>query len=296
MARLTKKLFTSTGVVAWTVPAGVFRLWVYGTGGGGGGGAGCSGQNANTVLEPAGGGGGGAGQSYGQWLDVTPGQVFNVQCGSGGSPGARSFSFSTAGGDGFNAGGSVVDDGAGTFLVFYGGKGGTGGPLSSGAIGGGRNKDLGSTNCDSFGYMVCQPGVGGLGHIHSATTYGSSRNGQFSGLCSGRLYSAFAGLSGVYPGASGSYKSGGAGGGGGFADWPAITVGGIPGIPGFGGNGGTANAGGNALSTGTTGGTATGYGNGGGGGGGGACASGSGSLGGDGGGGANGAVMFVWVE
>lgn len=298
MARLVKKLFTATGGTPWTVPAGVTRIWTYGVGGGGGGGGGATGSTGSTVVEAGGGGGGGAGAAFGQWLDVTPGEVLTITAGTlGGGGSTNIFIGGNPGSDGASGGDSSIVNAGGTIRLFWtGGLGGKGGLVAAGAAGGGRNWHVATeTNLDRNGSLFLAPGYGGVGHFASATTYGQAREGQFAGMCSARAYFSAAGQTGLYPGASGSYKGGGAGGGGGFADWPLLSSN-VPGYPGYGGSGGIPNNAGPAIQDGSPGGDATGFGNGGGGGGGGACASGSASYGGGGGLGAIGAVMIVWVE
>lgn len=297
MARLQKRLFTSTVGNTWTVPAGVTRIWVYGTGGGGGGGGGCSGATS-TTIEPGGGGGGGAGFSYGQWLDVTPGEVLTVTAGTFGQGGAPSGLLGgISGSPGDNGGPSSISNAGGTIRLFWsGGLGGRGGQNTLPAAGGGRNHQApDETNIDRGGRVCVVPGYGGVGGFSSGTTYGYSKDGQYSGMCEARQWLGFAATGGTDTASSGSYKGGGGGGGGGYADWP-ILASGVPGVPGFGGAGGIPNNVGNAIQDGSTGGDASGFGNGGGGGGGGGCASGTPSFGGAGGDGVIGAVMIVWVE
>lgn len=86
-----------TGSGAWTVPAGVkkIRIILVGGGTGGGGGSrGTAGTNSNENVPGTGGAGGSAGAAgpggkvFEISLDVTPGQVFNFNCGVGGAGGA----------------------------------------------------------------------------------------------------------------------------------------------------------------------------------------------------------------
>lgn len=74
--------YSTAGTYSWTVPAGVYLVYVeVRPGGGGSGGATSSGGS--------GGGGGGGGQAEG-WVAVTPGQVITIIVGAGGTAGTGS--------------------------------------------------------------------------------------------------------------------------------------------------------------------------------------------------------------
>ena len=136
--------YTAAGTATWTVPAGVKWILVEVLGGGGGGALGGGSYNFS-------GGGGGAGGYTRAWIEVTPGQQFQVVVGAGGQPtvsggGTSSFgsnlyatgggvglgsSNSCAGGDGgqgsggqFNFRGTMGNDGNNTRSYVQGGAGG----------------------------------------------------------------------------------------------------------------------------------------------------------------------------
>ena len=80
-----KQRFSFSGT--FTVPAGVFDVWVTLCGGGGGGGTGFNGPD---VFDSAGGGGGGSGAvAICDHVSVLPGQQITVTIGSGGAIGAN---------------------------------------------------------------------------------------------------------------------------------------------------------------------------------------------------------------
>ncbi|MEG7628339.1 glycine-rich domain-containing protein, partial [Listeria monocytogenes] len=80
-------VFTSS--TTWTVPQGVYRIFVqcWGGGGGGGGGAAVMLDGGSYYAYASGGGGGGGGYASG-WLSVSPGQNITVNVGAGGVGGA----------------------------------------------------------------------------------------------------------------------------------------------------------------------------------------------------------------
>jgi hypothetical protein len=134
------KSFTTAGSYQFTVPAGIVRLWVRLVGGGGGGGGGSGSSLSGQTW--SGGGGGSAGYSEG-FMNVTPGQVIQVNVGAGGdgepagengawanSGGTTSFLSMRATGGGGAAGGTSTQSGGGPGMG-YGGQinlpGGTGG-------------------------------------------------------------------------------------------------------------------------------------------------------------------------
>ena len=135
--------FSSAGSYNFTVPAGIFWLYVEIVGGGGGG----AGGGPNTTWASAGGGSGG--YSAG-WISVSPGQVIPLVVGvrglgadasngaTGGTGGTTTFgTFLQAtggqGGKGSNsdAGGGAPGTGSGGQKNFPGGAGGDGSPLSA---------------------------------------------------------------------------------------------------------------------------------------------------------------------
>ena len=184
------QIITASGV--WTVPDGVRRIRVRGWGAGGGGGGGGS-----ATAHAGGGGGGGYAETY---LDVTPGEQFEVEVGVGGAAGTAA---GTDGGDGTPT--SFGD-------VFYcqGGKGGkgsvnglgvggdggsaTGGILNIPGRSGGNGIDAGIAKICGFGgatfygypagpvsigpgHLGSFPGGGGSGASAAAAPGGHGANG-----------------------------------------------------------------------------------------------------------------------
>ncbi len=135
-----KQLFTSSGT--FTVPAGVFTVWVSMCGGGGGGAGGCINSTstfnyyAQGIGFGVGGGGGGADAVIAQSVAVTPGSSIAVTVGSGGSGGAGdgtadgscTATLGTAGGNS-SFGGFITTNGGGAAISHagFGSRGGSGG-------------------------------------------------------------------------------------------------------------------------------------------------------------------------
>lgn len=94
----SQKQSWTTGSATWTVPQGVYRIWVTAVGGGGGG----------SVVDGNGssGGGGGGAIVYRHPVNVTPGRTVSIQVGAGGKGGR--FNTSASGGYGYFAGGNGV--------------------------------------------------------------------------------------------------------------------------------------------------------------------------------------------
>ena len=150
--------FISPGWQTWTVPNGVTSISAVLIAGGGGGGG------NNGASGPGSSGGGGGGLRWINNLSVTPGEVLNIQVGSGGNAG-------TAYSHGTNGGSSAIQRGTDT-LVYAGGGyagksnvstgvlGGSGGTGSSigGNIGGGNGGAGGPATTNSAG-----SGGGGAG-------------------------------------------------------------------------------------------------------------------------------------
>ncbi len=125
--------FSRSGL--FTVPAGVYTIWVSGVAAGGGGAAGASTSGLSSRV----GGGGGGGGACGQYLmrapfSVLPGQVINIVIGAGGFGGIVGGAAATAGGN------TVI----GTLATLTGGSpGGAGAVATVNALGGGGNGGLG---------------------------------------------------------------------------------------------------------------------------------------------------------
>lgn len=144
------------GDTSYTVPAGVYRIFVRGVGpGGGGGGADQSAAGSGV------GGGGGAGGYFEKWLSVSPGDSFTIAVGAKGTGGA-------AGNNAGNPGtANTVFDSGGTPLTGNLGSGGAsmavGTSLSSSAGGaGGSASGTGATLVDGM--------TGGTGYRWASAT------------------------------------------------------------------------------------------------------------------------------
>lgn len=162
--------FKTPGSATWTVPTGVYRIWISLVGGGGGGGGWSS---------SPGGGGGGGGMTYRYPVTVFPGDTVNVVVGQGGASGVPGGITSLlVGGQTYSGGGGGQGSPAGycagaghsTGTITGGGLGGhnacstghssppltNGGGQTTGAIGGNHNY---------FGYYVFYSG----GYYYSQT-------------------------------------------------------------------------------------------------------------------------------
>jgi hypothetical protein len=173
--------FISPGWQTWTVPNGVTSISAVLIAGGGGGGG------NNGASGPGSSGGGGGGLRWINNLPVTPGEVLNIQVGSGGNAG-------TSYSNGSNGGSSAIQRGTDT-LVYAGGGyagksnvstgvlGGSGGTGSSigGNIGGGNGGAGGPATTNSAGSggggAGGYSGNGGLGEGNGV----SSTNGSGGG-------------------------------------------------------------------------------------------------------------------
>ncbi len=189
--------FTSSGT--FTVPQGVYTIYLSGcaAGGGGGGGAG----RASASYAASGGGGGGAGQCVVKYsIPVQPGDVISITIGSAGSSGAA------GSGGAASAGGNGGNSSFGALLTLAGGKGGGAGQYSASIANGGIGGD---------GYPQ-----GGNSVSCSATTYGIAGQGGSTQYGGGGAGGASAGAS-TSAGKSGyGYGCGGGGGGANNIDTP----------------------------------------------------------------------------
>lgn len=132
---------STAGTRNFTVPAGVYRIFVELVGGGGGGG----GSGGPSV----GGTGGGAGGYARKAIDVTPGQVISYTVGAGGAGGAGAANGANGGTTSFG----------GLFSASGGGAGQVN-PATGGAAGGGTGGDL---NVFGGGGFAAPTGLGGHG-------------------------------------------------------------------------------------------------------------------------------------
>lgn len=180
--------FLTAGVVSFTVPDDVYRI--YGRAIGGGGGAGGS------ASAKSGGGGGAGGYSEG-YFNVTPGQVISITVGTqgaGGTPGnfgtsggassigsfmsASGGAYGDAGGGGTGAGGFGGSGTGGTFNN-VGGDGADG--TTTGAVGGGAGGGAalgGSTRSGGTGRNALSIGGGGAAsYVAASQAGGNGRSG-----------------------------------------------------------------------------------------------------------------------
>lgn len=107
----------------WTVPAGVFRVFLGGLGGGGGGARADFGTGKGAS-------GGGPGAYDHLWLDVVPGDVIAFTIAAGGTPA------STVDAAGSNGGTTTITLNGVAVLTLEGGEGGKVGTLAAGVLGG----------------------------------------------------------------------------------------------------------------------------------------------------------------
>jgi len=212
--------FTTVGSGSWTVPAGVYAIYVLCVAGGGGGGQGGGGYY---------GGGGGSGEVYYKLINVTPGQTINYAVGGGGnknafntngySGGNSSFGTITCKGGGGGGSTILVDQGywyQGSWISHWqrssannGVSGGSGGGGASGKSGGSSTKTSAEGH---FGNPGGSNGGGG-GGAGSAGSSGASASGGAGIVVRGVTYGV-GGRGGFHsPVTASGY---GAGGGGGY--------------------------------------------------------------------------------
>jgi gliding motility-associated-like protein len=216
-AQLTTQTFNCTGSPqSFTVPPCVtsFTVQAWGAGGAGGG------------WDTYGGSDGGGGAWAQSALLATPGQVFTIIVGCGGSPGAA------CAGNG--------PGGAGGYGLGIGGNGGNSGPTGCSGSGGGGGGGSGIMNGATILFVVGGGGGGGGGG-----NFGGGGDGGGGGFQGGNSSSAPGGIlggSGTTNGLNGASTAGdGAGGGGGGGGLNGGGGGNVPGTDygGSGGGGGT---------------------------------------------------------
>jgi len=124
----TTVTFTTPGTTTWTVPPCVTSVTVQVWGGGGGGGGAASNQNQNDDEACSQGGGGGGGGFASRTYAVTPGEVYTIVVGAGGTagPGGTSNAAANNGGTGGNSSFSGPATVASGTLTGTGGTGGGG--------------------------------------------------------------------------------------------------------------------------------------------------------------------------
>jgi hypothetical protein len=167
MGQTTTDNFTTAGTFTWTCPPGVTSITVECWGaGGGGGGAAATATNNHT----RGGGGAGGGYVKRTSYSVTPGNIYILRVGAGGSAGANT------GGNGGEGEASWFE--TSSTIVAVGGNGGIGGNASNGTHNGsgGAKKTLGNLGFDpGFSFY------GGSGGDASGIYSSSSQSGNSGG-------------------------------------------------------------------------------------------------------------------
>lgn len=141
-------IYNEPGNYTYTVPDGIYMLYVSAAAGGGGGG-GC-----NYDSSKYGGGGGGGAAVFNRAIFVEPGEQISITVGAGGAGG--DYNSSGTGETGANGGNTIF----GSYFTLLGGKGGTGGSTTGGDGGaaGGEGGGVGGTYNDS---STPQPGITG---------------------------------------------------------------------------------------------------------------------------------------
>ena len=138
------------GQYSYTVPDGVYKIYITACGAGGGGSGAAESQYADIQYGGGGGGGGQAISNYERF--VSPGDVIQITVGQGGAGGINADADAP---QNVGNGGDGRDTIIGDFLTLKGGKGGTFGAISGGYLGsggaaggtgGGAGGDGGDTN------------------------------------------------------------------------------------------------------------------------------------------------------
>lgn len=180
-------VLTSGTAATYTVPAGIYKIWVIVQGAGGGGG----GMDGTTAGVSAGGGAGGYAEKF---YATTPSSTFTYTIGAFGAGGVAGNNTGTTGGTTlFDEAGSVITCNGGvgggsvatgtTFVAVDGGAGGTatGGTINiAGGIGGTAHRMTGSTFIGGYGSDSLL-GSGGPSRVNDtgrdATGFGSGGGG-----------------------------------------------------------------------------------------------------------------------
>ena len=226
----TKKTgFETAGSFSYTVPAGIFKLYIAAAAGGGGGSGATHYTNSHKCMG-SGGGGGEAVLNYA--VDVTPGQVITGTVGAGGKGGTRVRDTDDKPNPGTDGGNTIING----ILTLTGGKGATvttestyvyrthGG--AAGGTGGGKGGD--GNYYDGSNYHNAQNGSAGI------VGQGGAANSENSGGGGGSLGN---GGTGNYPTGRGDTifppEKGGGGGGGTYKTGLASEVDGLNGADGY---------------------------------------------------------------
>lgn len=226
----TKKTeFETAGSFSYTVPAGIFKLYIAAAAAGGGG-SGATHEDNDRRCMGSGGGGGAAVLNY--TIDVTPGQVITGTVGAGGEGGRTVNGANTRPNPGTDGGNTIIDG----ILTLIGGKGATvttestniyrthGG--AAGGAGGGKGGD--GKYYDGNNYHYAQNGSAGI------VGQGGAANSDDSGGGGGSLGNG--GTGNYSPGRGDnifSPEKGGGGGGGTYTQGYADDMDGLNGADGY---------------------------------------------------------------
>lgn len=226
----TKKTeFETAGSFSYTVPAGIFKLYIAAAAAGGGG-SGATHEDNDRRCMGSGGGGGAAVLNYA--IDVTPGQVITGTVGAGGDGGKTVNNGNTKPNPGKDGGNTIIDG----ILTLTGGKGATvttestniyrthGG--AAGGAGGGKGGD--GNYYDGSNYHNAQNGSAGIvGQGGAANSDESGGGGGSLGNGSTGNYYRDRGDTVVPP------TKGGGGGGGTYTQGYAGDMDGLDGADGY---------------------------------------------------------------
>lgn len=224
----TKKTgFKTVGSFSYTVPAGIFKLYIAAAAAGGGGSGATHYTNSHKCMG-SGGGGGEAVLNYA--IDVTPGQVITGTVGAGGKGGARVYDTDDKPNPGTDGQNTVIDG----ILTLTGGRGakvtteGTGIYRTRGGAAGGAGGGRGGDGYRYSDDINAQNGSAGI------VGQGGAANSNYSGGGGGSLGNG--GTGNYYTGRGDTIfppEKGGGGGGGTYEMGFAYAVDGLNGADGY---------------------------------------------------------------
>lgn len=176
--------FVTPGTYSFTIPNGVFRVWVTVVGAGGAGGSGA--VDPYNTGGYGGGGGGRGGIAFRKPIDVTPGSAATVQVGSGGLSNPGLYSANISGRAGY-AGGASFFDINGYVVTSQGGFSGAGGHNGSGFYGEQQRVGAQYRMNDPRSGLLCNSCVGnggpfGLVGVGVGTPGGNTEGGTGQGM------------------------------------------------------------------------------------------------------------------
>ncbi len=211
---LNAQTFTTSGT--YTVPPGVTSIVVNVWGGGGGGGGG----NSSCTAQGSGSGGGGGGFAQ-STLTVTPGEVYTVTVGAGGTAGPYQADGGPGGSSTFTGvGGTVSATGGGQGLNALGCgtvNGGVGGTGTSGTIlfsGGNGSQGISPSGITGIGGGGAGSGSNGSTPANTCAGLGTGGTGTFTGGNGG--VNTNCAVTASLPGGPGALRGGGGAGGQGW--------------------------------------------------------------------------------